>query len=135
MQLKSYTDIEQSRELVEILPLESADMYYFLDPTPAGNIYHLVVQRVDFGTKNLPQYDEGDISCWSLASLLEEIPEVICFDDDESDYTLEILKEGGFYYLSYGNSLEHGKIEIEPQENFVDACVELILKLKEQNLL
>jgi len=133
--IKSYTSVEQSRKLAEILPLESADMYYFLDPTPAGNIYHLVVQRVDFGTKNLPQYDEGDISCWSLASLLEEIPEVICFDDDESDYTLEILKEGGFYYLSYGNSLEHGKIEIEPQENFVDACVELILKLKEQNLL
>ena len=26
--MKSYTDIEQSKKLAEILPLESADMYY-----------------------------------------------------------------------------------------------------------
>lgn len=68
---KICTDIEQSKKLAEFLPIESADMYYFLDPTPAGNIYHLTVQRVDVGIKNLPQYDEGDIPCWSLSALLK----------------------------------------------------------------
>lgn len=71
---KICTDIEQSKKLAEFLPLESADMYYFLDPTPAGNIYHLTVQRVDVGVKNLPQYDEGDIPCWSLTALLSLLP-------------------------------------------------------------
>ena len=27
--MKAYTDLEQSRKLAEILPIESADMYYF----------------------------------------------------------------------------------------------------------
>lgn len=27
--MKAYTDIEQSKKLAEILPIESADMYYF----------------------------------------------------------------------------------------------------------
>ena len=33
------------------------------------------------------------------------------------------------------NPLEGDKLNIEPQENFVDACVEMIEKLHELNLL
>ena len=29
--MKAYTDLEQSKELAKILPIESADMYYSLD--------------------------------------------------------------------------------------------------------
>ena len=39
--IKSYTDINQSEKLAEILPIESADMYY---EKGIGNNY-----RIDFG--------------------------------------------------------------------------------------
>jgi hypothetical protein len=140
--MKAYTDLEQSKKLIDILPLESADMHYNngscrgVDYTehfsaelmPYQEALHLMkIHKTNFMFQVIP--------CWSLSALIEEIPEIINFDDDESDYALEILKENGLYYLSYGNLLEHGKIEIEPQEYFVDACVEMIEKLHKQKLL
>ena len=125
--MKSYTDIEQSKKLAKILPLESADMFLALNGTlPVMSKY------IDNG---LVTADDTAIPCWSLAALLEEMPEIINFDGDKSVYALEILKEGGLYYLSYGNLLGRSRIELEPQECFVDACYEMILRLHEQNLL
>ena len=121
--MKSYTDIEQSKKLAEILPLESADMYYFLDPTPAGNIYHLTLQRVDVGIKNLPHYDEGDIPCWGLAALLSILPYPSlhkifagwrCDSYDKKGQTCKLGKNAG---------------------NPIDACYEMIIHLNELNLL
>lgn len=51
-------------------------MYYFLEPTPAGTIYHLTAQRVGVGIKNLPEYDKGDIPSWSTYALLKIISKV-----------------------------------------------------------
>lgn len=126
--IKSYSDLQQSKKLAEILPLESADMYY--EPSTG---FRTEPSEVRFG--DIKYAHPRSIRCWSLAVLLEEIPEVIDFDDDESNYALEILKEGDLYYLSYSNPLEGDKLNIEPKENFVDACVEMIEKLHELNLL
>lgn len=129
--IKSFTSLEQSKKLAEILPPESADMWHhgFFTPSRMCKIeynppapYHSVT----------PQWD---CPCWSLSALLEEIPEVINFEDDESDYELKIEIEGGLYWLSYGNILEYGKVKIKPQENFVDACYEMILMLHELKML
>ena len=127
--IKAYTDLSQSKTLSKILPIESADMCYLQENGQAKTISPSKLNEILNVSK--PQV----IPCWSLAALLEEIPEVINFDDDESDYTLEILKEHELYYLSYGNPLENSKIEIEPQENFVDACVDMIDKLHELKML
>ena len=128
--IKSHTDLSQSKKLAEILPLESADMLFQL-----GEDKYADSIRVPLTKKHWEQMMPDINPCWSLAALLEEIPEIINFDDDESDYALEILKEGDLYYLSYGNPLEHNMVEIEPQENFVDACYEMILKLNELKML
>ena len=128
--IKSHTDLSQSKKLAEILPLESADMLFQL-----GEDKYADSIRVPLTKKHWEQMMPDINPCWSLAALLEEIPEIINFDDDESDYALEILKEGDLYYLSYGNPLEGDKLNIEPQENFVDACVAMIEKLNELNLL
>lgn len=128
--IKSYTNIEQSKRLAEILPLESADTIWDLTNPDLPTIRAIPYEDSDYSNKYL-----NIIPCWSLAALLEEIPEVINFDDDESDYVLEISKENYLYYLSYGNPFEHDKIEVEPQENFVDACYEMIIKLHKQKLL
>ena len=126
--IKSHTDISQSKTLSKILNHESADMRFCFSHTLGGRTtghYPMIGREPSSGT----------IPCWSLAALLNEIPEIINFDDDENDYALEILIENGLYYLSYGNPFEHNKVEIEPKEHFVDACYELILKLNELNLL
>ena len=134
--IKSYTSLVQSKKLAEILPLESADMSYVYPPTEKDEIQK---PMIGFYISSFNWYKDVDsiiyIPCWSLAALLEEIPEVINFDDDENDYILEILKESGLYYLSYGNPLKGDKLNIEPQENFVDACMAMIEELHELKLL
>jgi hypothetical protein len=120
--MKACTDIEQSKKLAEILPLESSDMYYFLDPTPVGNIYHLTVKRVDYGIKSLPQYDEGDIPCWSLSALLGVVSEEV---------SLNSFKDGDWNAMVQQN----GKTIYSDADNPVDACYEMILKLHEQKIL
>ena len=59
--MKSYTDVEQSKKLAEILPLESADAHYVLIDTDEN--------KYDIGIGNyigvLPHYP-----AWSLTALL-----------------------------------------------------------------
>jgi len=59
--MKAYTDLEQSRKLAEILPLESADMWVhpYWDDVP------------NIGTADL-EYNQ--FPCWSLAALIEQMP-------------------------------------------------------------
>lgn len=124
--IKSYTDIEQSKKLAEILPLESADMgwYYSRNPQAARN-------QMWAGTKA----ENADIPCWSLAALLEQIPYEVCDDNGNSSY-LQINKEDDVYQLVYTDPYgDFESIETDRYEHFVDACYEMILKLHEQNLL
>lgn len=65
--MKSYTDIEQSKKLAEVLPLESADMGWnvFIDDTKRP----LPIDDWDLvkdGSGNVKFYP-----AWSLAALLE----------------------------------------------------------------
>ena len=126
--IKAFTDLEQSRKLAEILPLESADMYYFLDPTPAGNIYHLTVQRVDVGIKNLPQYDEGDIPCWSLAALLSVLPnnENISTNLSKGGYKISTLEYTNSWFVDYEDEINGLNNCVTSADNPVDACVAMI---------
>ena len=120
--IKPYSDLEQSRKLAEILPLESADMYWSF-----GNIKFMD----DDYDPNVVQY----IPCWSLASLLEQFPYELCDDYGNSLY-LEINKEEDVYQLAYTDPYgDFESIETDRYEHFVDACCELILKLNELNLL
>ena len=59
--MKSYTDLEQSKKLAEILPLESADMWF---------ANGLIVAK----TSKEPNDIKGVFPCWSFAALLRLIP-------------------------------------------------------------
>ena len=77
--MKSFTDIEQSKKLAEILPIESADMWwaeryeghttmdfqYVIEETP---YYYLSLKKPSID--NYSQDVINDIPCWSLAALL-----------------------------------------------------------------
>jgi hypothetical protein len=128
--IKSFTSLEQSRKLVEILPLESVDMCWQYQKDR-------FVGEPDY--KEFPQFehvtDKRDIACWSLAALLEQLPYELCDDDGNSLY-LEINKEDDVYQLVYADCYgDFESIETDRYEHFVDACYEMILKLKESNLL
>ena len=114
--MKSYTDLEQSKKLAEILPLESADMCYYeytshIDGTPKVG------------------YKEGiteGIPCWSLTSLFNVLPKGTDIIKEESD------TENEKYMCTVGVKDD---IICTFGNNPVDACVTMVEKLHELNLL
>ena len=108
--IKSYTDLEQSEKLAEILPVESADMCY---PLPYEEGDKPLLEQGGFGST----------PCWSLAALLGVLP-----------YPTLHKTFSGWRCDSYNKEGTICKLG-EPSDNPVDACYEMIIKLHEQNLL
>lgn len=110
--IKSYTDIEQSRKLAKILPLESADMYWDLlskdKYAKVNNIGHCLGRTC--------------VYAWSLAALLDALPEI------QGDKPVISLYDN---YITYPLMSDlHTKAD-----NLVDACVAMIEKLHELKML
>lgn len=111
--MKAYTDLEQSKKLAEILPLESADMRFCFSHTLSGRIighYPMIGREPSMGT----------VPCWSLAALLTILSFPNLFEND-----------GWNLYTTINEKL----ISINNADNPVDVCYEMILKLHEQKLL
>ena len=129
--IKTYTDLEQSKKLAKILPLESADMYYCALIKGMRDKMTITGWEVNVGLdiaikENLFSHREGYMfPCWSLAALLKVMREAI-------GYTLyglsniRIICELGDRPWSYTTKV---------YDNEVDACVEMIEKLHELDLL
>ncbi len=111
--IKSYSDLEQSRKLAVILPTESADMYYGYGKDKPE---FLPVSDADVKCLSIP--------CWSLAKLLDILKDKITFGG-ASD------KE---WFVSY-TTKNPTKVLFIYKSNLVDACIAMIIKLKELNLL
>ena len=117
--MKAYTDLEQSEKLSEILPLESADMRY----APFGDTHPWVWD----GEVRLLEKDS--VPCWSLAALLSVLPNSI-YDNTDEYSQIEFSKRSVAYH-DMDDGIKVGSI----QDNLIDACYKLILKLHELNLL
>lgn len=117
--IKSYTDLEQSKKLAEILPLESADMaYYFMkDSGHLVNPSPFILDGTEVREGGMFTY----LNCWSLAALLGVLPDNCGID-----------KEDGKYVASYLVSNECGTYT---SDNTVDACYEMIIYLHELKML
>lgn len=119
---KAFTSLEQSKKLAEILPFESADMCY---PLPYENGDKPLLEQGGFGST----------PCWSLSALFDLLESEIN-SEDGTTYQLNIEKDGTLWYIWYSEPYdETDPIGIESTEYLVDACVEMILKLNELNLL
>lgn len=137
--MKSYTDIEQSKILAEILQLESADMHYVTWTILDGEF---IVSPNQGSTIEDLQEDYGDqiIPCWSLAALLSVLPIVYINNKKEvcGPLHIDITDSETPFVLWYVNPLHKGciiELQTKEYDNLVDACVEMILKLKENNKL
>lgn len=138
--MKAYTDLEQSKKLAEILPPESADMSYgyiapyeFSDRKYDGG-YDIIPYYKDFSDRcsffSAEEYD-SELPCWSLAALLDVLPHTI----KESCYLcFGKLIDNSAWYIAYGDDGPTDEIYIT-NENLIDACIEMIIKLKEKDLI
>lgn len=116
--MKSYTDIDQSRKLTEILPLNSADMTWSKETTITDELEWYITLGLDSSiTDNLFSYRHGYlVPAWSLASLLSVLPSGKALIHDK----------GNLGYKCICNNMDTGF-----HDNPVDACYEVILKLHE----
>ena len=124
--IKSYTDIEQSRKLAEMLPIESADMIYTMT-----NGYHTPFIRIE----TIQEMDKDDVCAWSLAALLDVIKKYGLIDlrflsstfDGRGEHLMNVwcCTFDNIYTVSFDFYAD----------NPVDACYRLIIKLNELKML
>ena len=133
---KSYTDIEQSKKLAEILSLESADGFWSYhdkwcsegDEWEGYEDYPRAEPYLEYTRKeNEWKEDKSDIPCWSLA-VLEHLIWNTSVDATSCPHIYKNRIANGYYAL-YGN------YETNICPSMVDACYEMILKLHEKGLL
>lgn len=114
--MKSYTDLEQSHKLAEILSLDSADMSWVSCDDGRQKYYQAENRKI------ILMYEKKHwIPCWSLAALLNVLPQGTRLLKSAIDET-------------YHCDCPKGNVN-EWFDNSVDACYEIILKLHELNLL
>jgi hypothetical protein len=107
--MKAYTDLSQSEKLAEILPIETADMRY----VPFGDSHPWV------WNEEVKLLEKDSVPCWSLAALIDVLP---------NENMLVKATDGEHYCLAKDVMTKH-------YDNPVDACYEVIVKLKKKNLL
>jgi len=123
--IKSFSDLQQSKKLAEILPLESADMWWLYVTSQGKHIAmlygepdpHYIARMESYGIK------DAAIRCWSLAALLSVLPNVI------NNETLFIETSPALWHIGYRN------IYTARADNPVDACYEMIIRLNELKML
>lgn len=123
--MKSYTDIEQSKKLTKILPIESADMCY---PLPCKDDDKPLLEQGGFGST----------PCWSLAALLSVLPYYLFVNNQRYVFNMQkgLNKNGETYMFRY--NIFNTDICLYSTcyyNNSIDACCEMIIKLRDLNLL
>ena len=119
---KFCTTVEQSKILAEILPPESADMYWWA----TSKRYY--IEAIDDGDFNEA---EGHLRAWSLASLLDILPKRIGDSVLRMDYD---AKDFNIWYDEIGYGVNN-KLPDITMKSPIDACVGMIIKLHEQKLI
>lgn len=110
--MKSFTDLNQSKKLAEILPIESADTYWFRDNIKTPRIYPEDMMKNSVSVR---------CPCWSLAALLRVLPYPELREQYNGNWTCKVSNAERTY--------------IWEDDSPIDACVAMIEKLHEQKLL
>ena len=113
--------MSQSKKLAEILPLESADMCF----NTHNNMPPLMAPysrfKEFFNMEPIPAFL---IPCWSFAALLGVLPDRTCVYK-------KTYKDGRIKYQGIAGGIK----ELILKDNPIDACVAMIERLHELNLL
>ena len=130
--IRAYTTIEQSRKLVKILPIESADMFY--NPRPSNEIPYV-------GNTNTALLQ---VPCWSLVALLN----VLRIFTMPTAFSVKVsipslFKTENGYKLTYTGDytpMINNGLDVEAPiesvaDNAIDCCVNMIILLYELKIL
>ena len=117
--IKSYSDLQQSKVLATILPIESADMYY--DDIVDRVTGELFIPN-DGSTIKVGKGLSGSIAAWSLAALLGVLP--------RETRLLKSATDDIYYHCD----CPKGNVD-KWFDNPVDACVTMIERLHELKML
>ena len=119
--IKISTDINQSKQLAKILPINTADMYW---EDWKRDTKHITIPKV------AGVITDKDLPAWSLSALLGVLPKRVEIVDNV--YELSVYPYGLYYWnINNGNLC----FESKDKDNLVDACYEIILKLHEFKML
>ena len=144
--MKAYTDLEQSKRLAEILPMESADMvllheepYETSDSKFDGLHQALCVPFNKYDKSWRQKYKNiSYFPCWSLAALLRFLPFHIISKNERYGFDMGkgLNRNGETYMIRYNIfSTDICLYKTDYYNNPVNAAYEMILKLHEQKLL
>lgn len=114
--IKSHTDLSQSKTLSKILPLESADFVWLIGHLHTDGLRYEVIR-----TKDEVSEPENYWPCWSLSALLSVLP----YPDIKQRY------DGKWVCRVENKDTTYLWVD----SNQIDACVAMIEKLHEQNIL
>ena len=120
--MKSFTNIEQSKKLAEILPIESADQTWARIAIAGANLD--VPEEMQYrhnGDMPFQYYSGIGTPCWSLAALLSVIKPV-----NDNTYTLIGTLDGGAMI-----SFEEVTNVAFQEKEIIDAVFEMLVWLKE----
>lgn len=124
--MKSYTDLSQSKKLAEILPIGTADFHFK---------YYSVLE----GWCDIPHYRTAshikDLPCWSLSALLNVIPKELEIEGQRYAPCLFPVQNKWLLRLWYNANYTITSPIAIFGDNPIDAYYEMVLKLKERNLI
>ena len=117
--IKSYTDINQSKKLAEILPLESADMCYIKHSSSNNPTWRFDndMPPMILGGVPIDEITAETLPCWSLVALLGVLEHPRCFQGDKPTY---------WFCGCFGKDKLYHEVEAD---NPIDACYEMIIRL------
>jgi len=127
--IKSYTDLQQSKKLAEILPLESADMkwYFWKSEIDAPKLPTFGYSKD--AAENYKSTEAIYLPCWSLTALMNFIESLgkveINFNCSSNKYWVNV------HFESIGSFCQ----DHELYDSKIDALIAIIKKLKSRNLL
>ena len=119
--MKSYTDLEQSKKLAEILPLESAD-YTHLGKDEDNALTRPYFESCSSGLGEWIGKDEMH-PCWSLSALLKTLNFPSLTQNKEDEWEVCVFDHDNDDYIE------------KTASNPVDTCYEMVIRLHELNLL
>lgn len=131
--MKAFTDLEQSRKLAEILPIESSDQTWARIAIAGVNLD--VPEELQYrhnGDMPFQYYSGIGLPCWSLAALLDVLPMIKKCEDIANPFIAKT--PDGEYYIVYA-TLTKEVYDSSMYDNPVDACYEMIIKLHKEELL
>ena len=138
--IKSFTDLSQSKTLSKILLIESADMYY----EEVCNLPKAIIGNYIFHNQCMEDKDYKKLSnpvlspAWSLAALLSVLPFHLIVNNQRYEFSMGkgLDKNGETYVIQYAIFNTNFYLHLtEYYNNPIDACYEMIIKLRELNML